>query len=107
MHLSTIKQGLQESLADFVKRFYQEEVLIPDLKDGVAYTSFLNGLKNGRFKFSLTEQKETILVEALRKATDFIRATKISDDSFNALRKGKILVDRNPGRGDRNHCSGD
>ena len=61
IHLSKIKQGPQESLADFIKCFHQEAVLIPDLEDRVADTSFLNGLKSGRFKFSLTKQKETTL----------------------------------------------
>ena len=55
IHLSKIKQGPQESLAEFVRRFHQEAVLIPELEDGVAYTFFLNGLKSGRFKFSLAE----------------------------------------------------
>jgi len=51
--------------------------LIRNLEDGVAHTSFLNGLKSGRFKFSLAEQKETTLAEVLRKAADFIHATEI------------------------------
>jgi len=85
-------------LAEFVKRFHQEAVLIPDLEDGVVYTSFLNGL---RFKFSLVEQKETTLAEALRKAANFIRATKICAESMGASKKAKILVDGNAGRGDR------
>jgi len=73
----------------------------------VAYTSFLNGLQSGHFKFFLAEQKETTLTEALRKATNFIRASEICADSSKAPRKGKILVERNPGRVDRNHSSGD
>ena len=76
-HLSRIKQGPQESVADFVKRFHQEAVVIPKLEDGVAYTSFLNRLKNSQFKFSLVEEKETSLAEALRKAADFIKAIEI------------------------------
>ena len=46
IHLSKIKQVQQESPADFVKRFHQEAVLILDLENRVAYTSFLNGLKS-------------------------------------------------------------
>jgi len=107
IHLSKIKQGSQESLAEFVKRFHQEAVLIPDLEDGVAYTSFLNGLKNGRFKFSLAEQKETTLVEALRKAADFIRATEICTDSSDAPKKTKTLGDRDFNRGERNSAPRD
>jgi len=48
-------------------------VLIPDLEDGVAYTSFLNNLRSDRLKFFLAEQNETALAEALSKAKDFIR----------------------------------
>jgi len=55
IHLSKIKQGPQESLVEFAKCFHQEAVLISDLEAGVAYTSFLNGLKSGHFKFSLAE----------------------------------------------------
>ena len=56
-----------------MKRFY----LILDLKDVVANTSFVNGLKNGQFKFSLANQKETSLAEALKNVADFMRAMEI------------------------------
>lgn len=101
IHLSEIKQGPQECLADFIKCLHQEAVLIPNLEDEVAYTSFLNNLKSGWFRFSLAEQKETTLAEALRKLADFIRATKICAESTNAPKKAKAPVDRNSGRGDR------
>ena len=73
IHLSKIKQAPQESLSEFVKKFY----LILDLKDVVVYTGFLNGLKDRRFKFSLAKQKETSLAEALKNAADFMRVTEI------------------------------
>ena len=60
-------------------------------------------MKSGRFKFSLVEQKETTLAEALRKAADFIRATEIYTDNSDAPKKVRIPVDKNPNRGDRNH----
>jgi len=68
----------------------------------VEYTSFLNSLKNGHFKFSLAEQKETTLTEALRKVADFIRATKICVDNSDASKKARIPRDKNLNRGDRN-----
>jgi len=95
IHLSKIKQGPQESLAKFVKRFHQEAVLTPDLEDGVAYTSFLNGLKSGHSKFSFAKQKETTLAKALRKAVYFIRATEICADNCDASKKAKIPGDKN------------
>lgn len=81
--------------------------MIPDLEDGVAYTSFLNGLKSGQFKFSLVEQKETTLVEALRKAVNFIHATEICTASTDVPKKAKVPRNRSPsqrtdeGGGDR------
>ena len=77
-------------------------MLIPDLEDGVAYTSFLNGLKNGRFKFSLVEHKETTLAEALRKAADFIQATEICADSADTPKKAKNPGDQGFNHGERN-----
>jgi len=67
-----------------MERFHQEAVLILDLEDGVAYTSFLNGLENRLFKFSLTEQKESSLAEALEKAVGFIQATEICVEAMDA-----------------------
>jgi len=58
------------------------------LEDGVAYTSFLNDLKSGWFKFSLAEQKETTHAEALRKVAGFIRSTRICPHSTDAPKKG-------------------
>ena len=42
--------------------------MIPNLEDGVACTSFLNGLKNGQVKFFLAKQAEAMLTNALKKA---------------------------------------
>ena len=66
-----------EDLKEYVMRFKRETVLIPDLQDGIAYTTFLNGLLPGRFKFSLGESKVAILANALRRAQDFIQAMEI------------------------------
>jgi len=77
-------------------------VLIQDLEDRVTYTSFLNGLRNGRFKFSLAERTETTLAEALRKAADFIHTIEICADNSDAPKKARIPGDKNLNRGDRN-----
>ena len=49
----------------------------------------------------MDEHKETTLAEVLRKAVDFIRATKIYAESRDAPKKAKAPVDRNPARRDR------
>ena len=100
-YLSKIKPGPQESLAKFVKRFHQEVVLIPDVEDRVACTSFLNGLRSRCFKFSLAGQKEITSAKALRKAADFICATEIYADNSDALNKARIPGDKNLNHGDK------
>lgn len=60
-----------------MKRFDQEAILILDLDNGVTCTSILSGFKNEWFMFTLAEQKEAPLAEALSKAADFNRATEI------------------------------
>jgi len=52
-------------------RFNCEAILISDLQDGVACTTFLNELLPGSFKFSFAESKVTTLEEALKRAKDF------------------------------------
>ena len=90
IHLYRIKKGNNESLAEFMKRCYQEVVLILDLDVGVAYTSFLNGLRSGCLRFSLSKQKETTLAKALKKVADFISATVISAESGDGPRRGRL-----------------
>ena len=68
----------------------------------MGYTSFLNGLKSGHFKFSLAEQKETTLADDLRKVADFIRGTEICTDNYGAPKKSKASGDKNFNHGDRN-----
>ena len=84
-----IKQGPDESLSKFMKRFHRQAVLNSDIEDGVAYTSFLNDLTSGQLKFSLAKQKETTLVEALKRVMDFIRATEIYAKFGDGLRKNR------------------
>jgi len=55
-------------LTDYVMRFHRDAILISDLKDGVAYTVFLNGLLSRRFKFSHIEIKIITFPKALSKA---------------------------------------
>jgi len=61
----------------------QKAVLILNLQDGVAYTTFLNAFLLGRFKFFLVEVKVTTLTDVLRRAQDFIKVIEICDgDDF-------------------------
>ena len=83
--------------------FNREVVLIPNLQDGVAYTTFLNRLLPRRFKFSLAECKVVTLAKALWRAEHFIQATKIciGDDFVQPENRKKGGEDSSPPIGKR------
>ena len=60
IHIAKIQQAKEEDLKEYVMRFNREAVLISNLQDGIAYTTFLNGLLLGIFKFFLVESKVTV-----------------------------------------------
>jgi len=66
-----------EDLKEYVMRFKPEDILISDLQDEVAYAAFLNRVDPRRFKLSLVESKAITLIDALRRAQDFIQVIKI------------------------------
>jgi len=78
-----------------LNRFHQKSILVPDLEDGAAYTTFLKSLKNRQFKFSFLEEKKTSLAEAPQKVGDFIRATKIYAETADDPRKNRVVDERN------------
>lgn len=77
-------------MVEIVKRFHQETVLIPDLDDGVSYTSFFNELQNGWFKLSLAKQKETNLTKAVKKVVDIIKTIEICVETRYHKEKGRM-----------------
>ena len=71
--------------------------MLPNFEEGVAYTSFLNNLRNGQFKFSLAEQKETTVAKPQRKVANFIPAIEICIEGTDTTKKVKVPADRNVG----------
>ena len=92
IHLAKIRQLKGEDLKEYVQKFNDEVMLIPNLLDGIPYITFLNGLLPHRFKFSLAASKVTTMADALRRAQDFIQVTGICvGDEFNHQESQKRL----------------
>ena len=87
LHLMSISQGENESLKDFIKRFNSESFLIPDLQDNIAYTSLLAGLRPGKFKWGLLEDKDSTFTEAMRRAEKYIQAADICGSTSSQNKK--------------------
>ena len=72
IYLAKIRQVKGEDLKEYLMQFNHKAMLISDLQDGVAYTTFLNRLCLEMLNFSLAKNKVITLVEALGIAQDFI-----------------------------------
>ncbi|XP_021717068.1 uncharacterized protein LOC110684934 [Chenopodium quinoa] len=77
VHLMTVKQGENESLKDYIKRFNTESQLIPDLQDNVDFTALLFGLKSNKLKFELVHDKVSTFSKAMERAERIIEASEV------------------------------
>ncbi|XP_021718596.1 uncharacterized protein LOC110686295 [Chenopodium quinoa] len=94
VHLMTVKQGENESLEDYIKRFNIESQLIPDLRDNVAFTALLFRLRSNKLKFELVHDKVTSFSKAMEGAESIIEATDVCKTP-SAKDKGKRKHDDN------------
>ncbi|XP_057734663.1 uncharacterized protein LOC130950136 [Arachis stenosperma] len=81
-YLSTIKQGPNESLKDYMTRFAKATNEIPNLNPEVHLHALKSGLRLGKFQESIVIAKPKTLAEFCEKAT-----TQIEVEEFRALRR--------------------
>ncbi|XP_072094212.1 uncharacterized protein [Arachis hypogaea] len=91
-YLTTIKQGPQESLKDYITRFTKVAMRIPDLHPEVHLHAIKSGLRPGKFQETIAVSKPKTLaefrekakgqidVEELRQARKTERSTTAKDD---------------------------
>ena len=84
-----IRQGQNESLEDYVKRFTAQIVQVCDYKEDVAQYAFLNGLQKGKFKSYLYGKKQITFQEMLRKADTQIQIQNFEKEEENHLGNSK------------------
>ncbi|XP_072064520.1 uncharacterized protein [Arachis hypogaea] len=83
-YLSTIKQGPNESLKDYMTRFAEATNKIPNLNSEVHLHALKSGLRPGKFQESIVIAKPKTLAEFQEKAT-----TQIEVEEFRALRRAE------------------
>ncbi|XP_025627281.1 uncharacterized protein [Arachis hypogaea] len=83
-YLSTIKQGSNKSLKDYMTRFTEATNEIPNLNPEVHLYALKSGLCPGKFQESIVIAKPKTLAEFREKAT-----TQIEIEEFRALRKAE------------------
>ncbi|XP_057756489.1 uncharacterized protein LOC130975767 [Arachis stenosperma] len=83
-YLSTIKQGPNESLKDYMTRFAEATNEIPNLNPEVHLHALKSGLRPGKFQESIVIAKPRTLAEFREKAT-----TQIEVEELRALRRAE------------------
>ena len=96
-HLLTIRQGENETLRSYVKRFTRETLEVDKANDKVQLTTFKPGLKSREFVMSLVKNPPKTMAEMLLKAQKYMNveeALAAIRDVEKPTNKGKKEDDR-------------
>ena len=72
--LISIKQREDETLRSYITRFNKEALSIDEADDKILVATFTNGLRKGKFLFSLYKNDPKTMSEVLYKATKYMNA---------------------------------
>ena len=70
----SIKQREDETLRSYISRFNKETLSIDEADDKILVAAFMNGLRKGKFLFSLYKNDHKTITEVLYRATKYINA---------------------------------
>ena len=70
--LMSIKQQEDEMLMSYIARFNKEVLLIDEADDKILVAAFMNGLRKGKFLFSLYKNNPKTMSDMLYKATKYM-----------------------------------
>ena len=70
----SIKQQEDEILRSYIARFNKEALSIDEADNKILVTAFTNGLRKGKFMFSLYKNDLKIMSDVLYKATKYMNA---------------------------------
>ena len=72
--LMSIKQREDETLQFYISRFNKEALLIDEADDKILVAAFTNGLRKGKFLYSLYKNNPKTMSEMLYRATKYMKA---------------------------------
>ena len=70
--LMSIKQREDETLRSYISRFNKEALSIDEVDDKILVATFTNGLRKGKFLFSLYKNDPKTMLEVLYRATKYM-----------------------------------
>ena len=72
MCLMSIKQREDEMLRSYLRRFNKEALSIDEADDKILVAAFTNGLRKGKFLFSLYKNDPKTMTDVLYRATKYM-----------------------------------
>ena len=75
--LMSIKQREDEMLRSYIARFNKEALSIDEADDKILVATFMNGLRKGKFLFSLYKNDPKTILEVLNRATKYMNAEDV------------------------------
>ena len=70
----SIKQREDETLRSYISRFNKEALLTDEADDKILVAAFTNGLRKGKFLYSLYKNNPKTMSEVLYRATKYMNA---------------------------------
>ena len=74
----SIKQREDETLRSYISRFNKEALSINEADDNILVATFINGLRKGKFLFSLYKNDLKTMSEVLYRATKYMNAEDVA-----------------------------
>ena len=95
----SIKQQEDETLRSYISRFNKEMLSINEADDKILMAAFTNGLRKGKFLFSLYKNDLKTMSEVLYRATKYMNVEDALPAWEEKLEKGKgrMISDKNKG----------
>ena len=101
--LISIKQREDETLRSYIARFNKEALSIDEANDKILVAAFTNGLRKGKFLFSLYKNDSKTMSDMLYRATKYMNA----EDALLTREKRERQEDRRQDRGQKMARTGD
>ena len=86
----SIKQREDETLRSYISRFNKETLSIDEADDKILVAAFTNGLRKGKFLFSLYKNDPKTMSEVLYRATKYMNA----EDALSAQEEKPKRMER-------------
>nr|POE49920.1 hypothetical protein CFP56_32871 [Quercus suber] len=103
----SIRQREDETLRSFITRFNKEAFSIDEVNDKILVAAFTNGLRKGKFLFSLYKNDPKTMSEVLYRATKYMNAEDALLAREEKPRKRERQVDVSQDQGQKRPRTGD